>query len=386
MKWLVVIFALLVAGAILGPVSSGNAGYVLLQFAGWSVETSVIALAIMIIVISVAIALVVAIVRAFLNRTRKGGRWFSKRRQQKADELTTDGLNSLLQQDYMSALQAFEKANKKQSTNSHAALASYAAQQSGELGKAEFWREQAGKSYAETYWILDVKKVGEAQRKDPENAARQMTNVLEREPKDQQTWRLATQVYKTAEHWQKLAQLLPAIEKYAGYSAEELSELKRQISYQRFVEEGTKGNNALLEYWNSLSKNERSTDVVRLSYAAALKHFGKKEACAKITYKGLKRGEIAIEQANQSGLLVASYPKLVEYVQDTLKRNPDHTGFLKALSLLAIDSKDYSLAQRALKKLIEKAPDAENYKLLGDVYNSLGDSQLAANAYQKALA
>ena len=54
--------------------------------------------------------------------------------------------------------------------------------------------------------------------------------------------------------------------------------------------------------------------------------------------------------------------------------------------MLAYDSKDYSLAQRALKKLVDKDATASDYQLLGDIYQSLGDSQLAANAYKKALA
>ncbi|MGM0481183.1 MAG: heme biosynthesis HemY N-terminal domain-containing protein [Pseudomonadota bacterium] len=386
MKWLIVVLALMVAGAILGPISSGNAGYVLIQFAGWSLETSVIALAIIAVVVVVAFSLIVAIINAVFRRTRKSGRWFSQRREHRANELVKAAQLELLQQNYLDALQYFEKAYKKHPGAEIAAQASYSAQQCNEYGKAEFWRDKAGPDYAKTDWILKAKHIDAIKKSDPAEAARQMQPLLQQQPKDPYIWQLATDVYTTAQRWQQLTDIMPSIERYAHFSEEQLNRLKQQTLYQRFVEEGRKSDAALFDHWRSLNKSERSQDWIRLSYAEALKHFGNKEACAKIIYKGLKRGQLSIEQVNNKGLLFASYAKLVEYVQDTLKRNPEHQGYLKALALLAFDNKDYSLAQRAMSKRLDKSDDADDLALMGDIYNALGDSQLAANAYQRALA
>ena len=76
----------------------------------------------------------------------------------------------------------------------------------------------------------------------------------------------------------------------------------------------------------------------------------------------------------------------MEFVQEKLKQNPDDKDYLYAFALIAIDNQDYSLAQRALKKLIDIQPNDKAYRLLGDAYYALGDSQLAANAYKQALA
>lgn len=386
MKWLIIVFALLVAGAILGPISSGNAGYVLVQFAGWSLETSVIALAIIMIVVAVAISLIYALFRAIASKTKKGGQWFSKRREGKAERLLEQGQLALLQQDYLAALQAFEQAHKQQPSTLFAALASYAAQQCGELGKSEFWRAQAGKAYEEADRVIQIKYIESIKNKEPDVAVKRLDALLAAGLADAATLRLAAELYKATGQWQALLELLPKLQQAGLYSADEFEELKSRVYQKRFIEEGKKGDNGLYDYWRALDKSYRSDATVRLSYAAALTHFNKKEACAKVIYKGLKRGELSIEQVNRSHVLTASYPKLVEYIQDALKRNPQHTGYIRALAQLAYDSKDYSLAQRALKKLVDSEARTEDYKLLGDIYNALGDTQLAANAYKKALA
>ena len=386
MKWLIIVFLLLVVGAILGPISSGNAGYVLVQFAGWSVETSVIALCIMAVVLFVVISLVLTLINAFFSRTKKGSQWFGKRRNAKAQRLLHEAELRLLQQDYLPALQAFEKAYKANTDASTAAFAAYAAQQCGELGKSEFWRSQAGKAFEKADGVIQLKYIDSIKAKDPDAAARRLEQLLAEQPHYPQPWILAIEVYGANHQWKRLIELLPDIERYSGKSASTLEALKKDIYFNRFVDEGRKGSDALYTFWRSLDKNHRAQNWVRLSYARALKHMNQKEACAKVLYKGLKRGDLTIAEVNDADLLCADYSKLIEFVQETLKRNPNHSDYIRALAQLAYDNKDYSLAQRALKKLVDSEASRADYKLLGDVYNSLGDGQLAANAYKKALA
>ena len=386
MKWLIVVFILLVAGAILGPISSGNAGYVLFQFAGWSVETSVIALFIITVTAVVVISLVVSLVKFILRRGKNSGKWFSQRSASKARNAFKEGQVALLNQDYLHALQAFEKAYKRGKETQYAALASYAAQQLGELGKAEFWRSQAGKEFEQADIALTLKYVDSIKTQQPEKALKRLEELLNTHPNSQLAWQLAVELFSANKQWQRLIDTLPDIASHAQLSDTTLSEVKYTAYYQRFGLERQKGTDALYQYWRALDKPKRADTTIRIAYAAVLKNAGDKLACGKVIYKGLKRGDISIEDACQHGVLCANYPKLVEFVQDALKRNAQHNGYIRALAILAYDSKDYSLAQRALKKLVEKDATTADFRLLGDIYYALGDSQLAANAYKKALA
>jgi HemY protein len=105
-----------------------------------------------------------------------------------------------------------------------------------------------------------------------------------------------------------------------------------------------------------------------------------------VILKGLKRGDLEPAAVNSLHLFNAKSEKLLEFVQAQLKQNPESRDYLYALAQIAMDNQDFSLAQRALKKLAEIEPGSHVYRLLGDAYHALGDSQLAANAYKEALA
>lgn len=386
MKWLILVFALLVAGAILGPISSGNAGYVLVQFAGWSIETSVIALFILTVIAVVVISLCVGLVKAIMRRGRAGGQWFGKRRSASASRELERAQVGLLNHDYLKALQAFEKAYKYTKEPGTAALAAYAAQQCNELGKSEFWRSQAGKVFEQADTVIKIKYIESIKSQQPNLALTKLDELIKQNPDSALPWQLVIELYSANNQWQRLIELLPAIASKIDGDAPQISALEYQVYYQQFVSEGKKTGEALYNFWRSLTKSQRATTQVRLAYARALKDLNKKEVCGKVIYKGLKRGELTINEVNDKHVLCASYPKLVEYVQEALKRNAQHKGYIRALAALAYDSKDYSLAQRALKKLTESETTGSDYKMLGDVYHALGNTQLAANAYKKALA
>lgn len=386
MKWLVLIFVVLTLGAILGPISSGNAGYVLVQFAGWSFETSVIALLIISIMTLVVLALVIALLRSIFSKTRKGSKWFGKRRSAKAEQASHQAQIALLEHDYLTALQWFEKSFKYTKDKHTAALAAFSAQQCQELGKAEFWRTQAGKAYESADTVIQRKYIESLQLQQPELAQRKLDALLQQKPSDAKVWRLAVDLFTDNKQWQSLIRYFDDIQRNSQLATDDLNALLQSIYYHRFIDEGVKSNDALYDYWRALEKSQRNRAQIRLAYAGALRHLGNKEACAKIIYKGLKRGDLSIAAVNHAKVLCANYPKLVEYVQDALKRNPTHADYLRALAMLAYSNKDYSLAQRALRKLNEADMTQSDYQLLGDVYHSLGDSQLAANAYKKALA
>ena len=70
----------------------------------------------------------------------------------------------------------------------------------------------------------------------------------------------------------------------------------------------------------------------------------------------------------------------------SLEAQTNDSQYIRALAVLALGNKDYSLAQRALKKLSDlNACNKDDYIRMGDAYAALGDNRLAANAYKQAL-
>jgi len=123
MKWLIALVVLLIVGAILGPTASGNAGYVLIQFAGWSIEATVVGLIVVLIAIALITTVVVSILRRLLNKTQKGAAWFSNRSDRKAKQLYEEGIRLLLDDSPEDASLKFSAAYKKRGAQETAAMA-----------------------------------------------------------------------------------------------------------------------------------------------------------------------------------------------------------------------------------------------------------------------
>lgn len=386
MKWLIALVVLLIVGAILGPTASGNAGYVLIQFAGWSIEATVVGLGVALVAIALITTVVVSILRRVFNKTQKGAAWFSNRSDRKAKQLYNDGIRSLLDDSPEDASLKFSAAYKKRGTQETAAMAALAACLAKDVGKAQYWHDEAGNFVKDADTLLNILKVSQQVSDDPHNADKAVQDLLNKHPDSAHVAFLAKTAFKASGNYKALKDLLPKLKQHSELSPADFERLEYDVYFDYFVSVGRNGNDALKDAWQGLPSKQRSDATIRLAYAAALKHLGEQELSAKVILKGLKREDIHPAGVNALKLFNGKHGKLVEFVQEKLKQNPDDKDYLYAFALIAIDNQDYSLAQRALKKLVDIQPNDKAYRLLGDAYYALGDSQLAANAYKQALA
>lgn len=386
MKWIIALVVVIILGAVIGPLASGNAGYVLIQFAGVAVETTVVGLVVVTIVAVAVLAVIISLLRRLLSKTRQGRKWLANRSERKAQTIFQQGIRELLNDEPNKAAESFAKAYKKSPDNNVAALTTVASCLNKDAGKATYWQEEAGKFYEDADTLLQLVVIEQQVKTDPAKADKKMRSLLESKQHSTNVLKLAYRVFKASGDWQQLKDLLPELRKVTDLAPAEFERLEYQVYFERFVAEGRRSNEILYNEWRSLPSKQRTDATIRLSYAAALKHLGDHEISARVILKGLKRGDLQPAAVNSLRLFNAKSEKLLEFVQAQLKQNPENRDYLYALAQIAMDNQDFSLAQRALKKLAEIEPSSHAYRLLGDAYHALGDSQLAANAYKEALA
>ena len=386
MKWIIALVVIIILGAIIGPLASGNAGYVLVQFAGVAIETTVVGLFVVTIVAIAVLSVVVSLLRRLLSKTRQGRKWLANRSERKAQNIFQQGIRELLDDNPEKATESLSKAYKKSPDNNIAALTAIAACLNKDAGKATYWHDEAGSFYDNADTLLQLVSIEQSVKKAPTEADKEMRSLLEAKPHSANVLKLAYRVFKASGNWQQLKELLPELRRVTDLAPAEFDRLEYQVYFERFVAEGRKSNEMLYNEWRSLPSKQRSNVTIRLSYAAALKHLGDYEVSARVILKGLKRGELQPAAVNSLHLFNAKSEKLLEFVQAQLKQDPENRDYLYALAQIAMDNQDFSLAQRALKKLAEIEPSSHVYRLLGNAYHALGDSQLAANAYKEALA
>lgn len=386
MKWIIALVVIIILGAIIGPMASGNAGYVLVQFAGVAIETTVVGLFVVTVVAVAVLAVVWSLLRRLLSKTRQGRKWLANRSERKAQTMYQQGIRELLNDEPNKAAESFAKAYKKAPDNNLAALTAAAACLDKDAGKATYWQEEAGSFYENSDTLLQLVVIEQQVKVNPAEADRKIQSLLKTKPHTANVLKLAYRVFSASGNWQQLKDLLPELRQVTDLAPAQFERLEYQVYFERFVAEGRKSNEMLYNEWRSLPSKQRADATVRLSYAAALKHLGDHEISARVILKGLKRGDLEPAAVNSLHLFNAKSEKLLEFVQAQLKQNPESRDYLYALAQIAMDNQDFSLAQRALKKLAEIEPGSHVYRLLGDAYHALGDSQLAANAYKEALA
>lgn len=381
MKLALSIVLLIVAGLIIGPFWSGNTGYVLIAFGQTSIELSLVAAVILLVLVSFILLKLGQGIAALVRGTSWGIKWFGRRRQSKAEQAQTSALEALLTQDYNAAHKAFARAWQLNKASTNALLAAYSAGQVSDHKAAKDWLAKGGQ--AEQLQLASVLLDLNAKAELSPGKMQQLKKLLEQYPHHPQLLRMAARSYIEHHQWRPLIEILPRLADYTTYTSSDVAELTERAYKEVMLQVGANRKDDLKNYWDGLSKDLRRQGPVRKAYIGALKRFGLNEVAGKVAARGLKRGELELGELIQ-GQLIAADQSLRDYLQDCLKRNADNALMLHALGQLALEVKDFTLAQRALKRAAELAPSAQVWLDLASAEQGAGNPTGALEAIRKS--
>lgn len=382
MKTALVLVVLLIAGLLIGPLWSGNTGYVLISIGNYTIETSVVAALILIVIATIILRALLGFIARLIRGTKWGIRWFGVRKQNKAEAAFNQALVALNHGDFTASSRAANRAWQLRKQPNDALLAAFSAQQIGDFKQAREWLTHSGQSAD-----LALAELLFALREHPDNMAQRMTQVkslLTAYPRHPELLRLAIQGYRQAHQYRDIVGLLALAEQLNLFTATELEHLTETSYYQVMLEAGRSSASALQEYWQALSREQRRSRPIRRAYLRALMTFDQSAAADKVAARALKRGDLDIAFLLDKQLLVAG-PELRDFVQDGLKKKPDDAFLLQALGQLALLTKDYALAQRALRRAADLAPSQRVLFDLAKTYDELGDTANALKCYREGL-
>lgn len=138
------LFVLLLAGIVVGPMIAGHQGYVLIQTDTYNIETSVTGLAIILIVAMVVLFAIEWLLRRLFRTGTHTRGWFAGRKRRRARKQTEQALLKLAEGDY----QQVEKLMSKNADHAEQPVVNYllaaeAAQQRGDEARANQHLERA---------------------------------------------------------------------------------------------------------------------------------------------------------------------------------------------------------------------------------------------------
>ncbi|MEK9713016.1 MAG: heme biosynthesis HemY N-terminal domain-containing protein, partial [Thalassolituus sp.] len=290
---LIVLFLLLVAGIglLAGAFTYIDAGYVMLSWDTYTVESSLWLFLVLAAVVLFGVYIVLRALLVLLGSDRRFNDWRQRRRSQRARRQTTRGLLALAQGQWRRA----ERNLTSSAKDSDQPLINYlaAARAAYEQNKTEAtdeWLKQASQSTKGSDLAVGITQVQLLQsRNQNEQALAVLLNLREKHPRHAYLLKLLVKTLQDLEDWVALNDLLPTLRKATKIPDEELRKLEKNVALQLLDRaRHTNGGASLGATFDGLSREVRYTHDVMQSYIDLLLETEQEEKAEEALREGLK--------------------------------------------------------------------------------------------------
>ncbi|QWR80338.1 protoheme IX biogenesis protein HemY [Cronobacter sakazakii] len=382
------LFLLLIAGIVVGPMVAGHQGYVLIQTDTWNIETSVTGLAIILILSLVVLFAIEWLLRRLFRTGARTRGWFAGRKRSRARKQTKLALLKLAEGDY----QQVEKLMSKNADHAEQPVVNYllaaeAAQQRGDEARANQHLERAAELADNDQIPVEITRVRLQLARNENHAARHgVDRLLEITPRHPEVLRLAEQAYIRTGAWSSLLDIIPSMQKAGVGDDEHRDALTRQawigLMDQARADQGSDG---LKAWWRNQSRKTRHQPALQVAMAEHLIECDDHQTAQEIILDGLKR-----QYDDRLVLLMprlkASNPEQLEKaLRQQIKTYGDRPLLWSTLGQLLMSHGEWKEASLAFRAALKQRPDAFDYAWLADVLDRLHQPEEAATMRRDGL-
>ena len=353
------LFLLLIAGIVLGPMLAGHQGYVLIQTDNYNVETSVTGLVIILILTMVVLFAIEWVLRRVFRTGARTRGWFVGRKSSRARKQTKAALLKLAEGDY----QQVEKLMLKNADHAEQPVVNYllaaeAAQQRGDEIRANQHLERAAELADNDQLPVEITRVRLQLTRNENHAARHgVDKLLEISPRHPEVLRLAEMAYVRTGAWGSLLDILPAMDKaQIGDEAHRLA-LQQQawigLMDQAMAEQG---NDGLKTWWKNQSRKTRHETVLQVAMAEHLIECDDHDAAQEIILDGLKRQYDERLILLMPRLKSGNPEQLEKALRQQIKTQGDRPLLYSTLGQLLMKHGEWQQASEAFREATQTAP------------------------------
>jgi len=379
---LVIVLALIVGTLATHLVLPDN-GYVLINFRGYIIETSVPILALGLVLGYLAIRLLVQVWRA----PRRLGEAWATARSNYAGRQATQGYIALAE----GRLARGERLLTRGARLSETPLLNYlaaarAAQMQGDRDRRDGWLRMAcEKEPAAQDAVLLTQ--AELQLEDGQyaEALASLNRVRERHPTHAQALKLLGELHYRRREWQPLAELLPLLRRRGNVPAEMLDEWSVD-AYGNILTSVRLDRVALDRVWEDIPRHLRREPRLTLTRAKALISCGATED-AEVEIRRTLKEDWSEALIDLYGELAAADPSAhLKRIEAWLKERPEDPALLLAAGRASVRHQLWGKARSYLEASLAIRPVPEAYRALGQLMARVGETQSASVAYERGLA
>lgn len=378
---LVIVLALLV-GAMGAHLLLADTGYVLINFRGYVLETSVPMLLLGLVLAYLLIRILVLVWRA----PRQLGEAWAKSRIRYAGRQATQGYIALAE----GRLARGERLLTRGARRSETPLLNYlaaarAAQMQGDRERRDGWLRMAceHEPAAQDAVLLTQAELQLEDGQYPEALA-SLNRVRERHPGHPQALKLLGELHHRRRDWEPLAELLPLIRKKGNVPALLLDEWSIE-AYENILANQGQDRASLDRIWDELPRHLQREPRLALIRAQALLVCGAADDAETELRRILpERWDRAL--VNLYGELPATDPAAhLKRIEAWLRERPEDPALLLAAGRASVRHQLWGKARSYLETSLAIRPEPETYRALGLLMARVGESQSASRAYEKGL-
>ena len=340
------LFVLLIAGIVVGPMIAGHQGYVLIQTDNYNIETSVTGLAIILILAMVVLFAIEWLLRRIFRTGAHTRGWFVGRKRRRARKQTEQALLKLAEGDY----QQVEKLMAKNADHAEQPVVNYllaaeAAQQRGDEARANQHLERAAELAGNDTIPVEITRVRLQLARNENHAARHgVDKLLEVTPRHPEVLRLAEQA------WIGLMD-------------------------QARADNGSEG---LRNWWKNQSRKTRHQVALQVAMAEHLIECDDHDTAQQIIIDGLKRQYDDRLLLPIPRLKTNNPEQLEKVLRQQIKNVGDRPLLWSTLGQSLMKHGEWQEASLAFRAALKQRPDAYDYAWLADALDRLHKPEEAA--------
>ncbi|WP_067709719.1 MULTISPECIES: protoheme IX biogenesis protein HemY [unclassified Erwinia] len=383
-----ILFLLLIAGVVLGPMLAGHQGYVLIQTDNWNIETSVTGLAIILLLSLVIILFIEWILRRVLRTGVRTRGWFLGRKGKRARKQTNAALVKLAEGDYRQVEKLLSRnADHAEQPVVNYLLAAEAAQQRNDDTRANQHLERAAELAGGDQLPVEITRVRIQLARNEDHAARNgVDRLLEVAPRHPEVLRLAEQAYVRTGAWSALLDILPSMEKAQVSDDVHRQALKQEawlgLMNQAMADQGSDG---LKRWWQSQSRKTRHETALQVAMADHLIVCNDHETAQQIVLDGLKRAYDERLILLMPRLKTGNPEQLEKALRHQIKQHGATPLLHSTLGQLLMQHGEWEQASEAFREALKQRPDAFDYAWLADTLDHQHKPEEAAQMRRDGL-
>lgn len=380
--------AILVLGAAIGLtlVAQRDPGYVLINYAGWSVESSLSLFLLALTIAFTALYLTIRLLSGTWHLPKRLTYWQRQRRSIRSRRRTNHGLIALAEGNWAKAERLLSRAAKSSDTPliNYLGAARAAQKQHSEQRRDQYLSEAYQSMPAAELAVGLTQADVQLSQGQAEQALATLRHLRSIAPKHAYVLYLLKKLYEKLQSWDDLRDLLPELRRHHVLNADDLSALEHRIHRMRLSTAG-ESVERLQQSWQQVPKTLHHAPDMIHDYAEQLRQLDAGEEAERVLRDYLKKEWDPQLMRLYGQVQGADLNQQLGIAEHWLKDHEHHPELLLACGRLCLHSKLWGKARSYLEASLGMEARAETCCELGNLLQQLGEKDKAAEYFRRGL-